>query len=107
MPNIVSLGVGSSLVLVHKDDLAPDADGRARITLAHPAGTSRVTLGLDPAFGFVQVYSGDGLPDPVARRRGLAIEPMTCPANAFNSGEGLLVLEPGQSFVASWGVSVS
>lgn len=88
-------------------DLVSDADGRARITLAHPNGARRVTLALDPAFGFVQVYSGDGLPDPAARRRGLAIEPMTCPANGFNSGDGLLVLKPGQDFSASWGLSVS
>jgi aldose 1-epimerase len=99
--------IGDARIDACLTDLARDADGRARITLAHPDGAARVTLALDPAFGFIQVYSGDGLPDPAARRRGLAVEPMTCPANAFNSGEGLIVLEPGQSFVASWGVGVS
>lgn len=86
-------------------DLSPDADGRARIVLAGPGGTPRVTLALDAAYGFAQVFSGDTLP-PDARRRGLAIEPMTCPANAFNSGEGLLVLTPGQTFTAAWSVHV-
>jgi len=37
-------------------------------------------------------------------RNSIAIEPMTCPANAFNSGEGLIVLEPGQELKASYGV---
>ena len=39
--------------------------------------------------------------------RGLAIEPMTCPANAFNSGEGLIVLEPGARFAATWSLAVT
>lgn len=87
-------------------DLLPDDDGRARVRLGHPDGAPRVTLTLDAAYQFVQVYSGDTLPDPDARRRGLAIEPMTCPANAFNSGEGLQVLEPGQTFTAAWSANV-
>jgi aldose 1-epimerase len=29
---------------------------------------------------------------------------MSCPANAFNSGEGLVVLEPGQSWSGQWGI---
>ena len=35
--------------------------------------------------------------------RGIAVEPMSCPANAFNSGDGLLVLEPGQSWAGAVG----
>jgi aldose 1-epimerase len=34
----------------------------------------------------------------------LALEPQTCPANAFNSGEDLIWLESGQTWSASWGV---
>ena len=37
-------------------------------------------------------------------RRSLAVEPMTCPPNAFRSGEDLVQLEPGQSFTSSWGI---
>jgi len=47
--------------------------------------------------------TGDTL-DPARRRRGLAVEPMTCAPNAFASGEGLLVLEPGESFIGRWGI---
>lgn len=85
-------------------DLARDADGLARITLAQPGGGARLTLTLDRHYGYAQVYSGDNLPDPATQRRGLAIEPMTCPANAFNSGDGLRVLQPGEVFSAVWGL---
>ncbi len=37
----------------------------------------------------VQIYSGEKL-----QRQGLAVEPMSCPPNAFNSGIDLLLLEP-------------
>ena len=88
-------------------DLDRDADGAARIVLTGPSDTPTLTLTLDKTFGFVQVYSGNNHPDPATRRRGLAIEPMTCPANAFNSGEGLIVLEPGERFAATWFITVT
>jgi aldose 1-epimerase len=50
------------------------------------------------------VFTGDGLPD--VDRRSLAVEPMTCPPNAFRSGEGLARLEPGETHAATWGLSV-
>jgi aldose 1-epimerase len=40
-------------------------------------------------------------------RRSLGIEPMTCAPSAFQSGEGLIILEPGESFVATWGIEPS
>ncbi len=48
---------------------------------------------------YVQVYT------PTDRKT-LAIEPMTCPANAFNSGEGLLSLKPSETVQFSFGVFV-
>ena len=41
------------------------------------------------------IFTGD-LPD--VGRRGIAIEPMTCPPNAFRTGEGVIRREPGRSF---------
>ena len=38
------------------------------------------------------------------RRRGLAIEPMTCAPDAFNSGDGLLTIAPGESVEGRWGI---
>ena len=35
---------------------------------------------------------------------GIAIEPMTCAPNAFRSGDGLVVLQPGESWSGSWGI---
>lgn len=99
--------IGDTILDTCFTDLARDAAGVARIVLAGPDGAPTLTLALDKAFGFVQVYSGNNLPDPAMRRLGLAIEPMTCPANAFNSGEGLIVLEPGERFAATWSVAVT
>lgn len=99
--------IGDTILDICFTDLDRDADGVARIVLAGPGGAPTLTLALDEAFGFVQVYSGNNLPDPTTRRRGLAIEPMTCPANAFNSGEGLIVLQPGERFAATWSVIVT
>jgi aldose 1-epimerase len=74
------------------------------VVLAAPAGGGSVTVWMDEAWGYIQVFTGDTL-SADERRRSIAVEPQTCPANAFNSGEGLRVLEPGESFSGSWGIS--
>jgi len=51
------------------------------------------------------VFSGDPLPD--VARRSLAVEPMTCPPNAFQTGVDLIRLEPGRSFTSTWGIRPS
>jgi len=33
------------------------------------------------------------------------MEPMTCAPDAFNSGDGMVVLEPGATHVATWGIA--
>ena len=81
-------------------ELERDADGRAWVELA---ADREVRVWLETAFAFIQVFTGDTLV-PERRRQGLAVEPMTCPANAFRSGVGLIVLEPGESFAGAWGV---
>jgi len=78
-------------------DLRRDHDGRARIELA-----GRATLWVDESFPYVMVFTGDGLPD--VARRSVAVEPMTCAPNAFRSGDGLILLEPGASHAGSWGI---
>jgi aldose 1-epimerase len=64
---------------------------------------SGVVVWADDAWPYVQIFTGD-LPD--VGRRGLAVEPMTCPPNAFNTGEGLIRLEPGETFAGAWGIRV-
>jgi len=64
-----------------------------------------VTVWADEAWKHVQLFTGDPLPD--VARRSLAVEPMTCPPNAFRTGEDLIRLEPGETFDGTWGISVT
>ena len=73
------------------------------VTLSTSDGRG-VSLWMDEGFRWVQVFTSDVLPPP-RRRRAVAVEPMTCPADAFNSGEDLLVLAPGENWRGSWGIS--
>jgi aldose 1-epimerase len=52
---------------------------------------------------WVQLFSGDPLDDP-HRRSALAVEPMTCPPNAFATGKGVITLAPGASVTHTWGI---
>jgi aldose 1-epimerase len=84
--------------------LARDAAGLARALLA--GGGRRVELWAGPGYEWLQVFTGDGL-DPARRRNALAVEPMTCPPNAFVTGTGLLILDPGASVTHRWGLRVA
>jgi len=83
-------------------DLARDDDGVAAVTLA--AGDRQVRLWLDATYHYLQVFTGDTLV-PARRRRGLAVEPMTCPPDAFRSHTALHVLEPGRGVETTWGIA--
>jgi aldose 1-epimerase len=78
-------------------DLERDGDGRARVELG-----GRAALWVDESYPYLMVFTGDWLPD--VARRSLAVEPMTCAPNAFRTGDGLLVLEPGEATSSSWGI---
>ena len=43
---------------------------------------------MDEGFRYVMAYTGDTLEPAERRRRGIAIEPMTCPPNALRTGHG-------------------
>ena len=86
--------------------LTRDADGIARVELASADGSRQVAMWFDRSFDYVMAFTGDTL-EPSARRRSLALEPMTCAPDAFRNNLGLQVLEPGQRVSASWGVGVS
>jgi aldose 1-epimerase len=83
----------------------PDEDGKARHYLRAPDGTATV-LWTDREFDWVQVFTADPAHDQAYpdRGRALAVEPMTCPPDAFNSAIDLLVLKPGESWSGSWGM---
>ncbi|MGZ8716146.1 MAG: aldose 1-epimerase family protein [Gaiellaceae bacterium] len=64
-----------------------------------------VAVWADETWKYVQLFTGDPLPD--VARCSLAVEPMTCPPNAFRTGEDLIRLEPGETFAGAWGISLS
>jgi aldose 1-epimerase len=83
-------------------DLERDDDGLARVRLSAPGG-AWAELWMDESYPFLMLFSGDTLA-PERRRRGLGVEPMTCAPNAFQSGDGLLTLEPGGSVRSRFGI---
>ncbi len=84
-------------------DVEPDADGGSAVTIAAPDGSAQVEVWGDENFKWWQVFTGDTLSGE-RFRRSVAIEPMTCPPDAFRSGRDLIVLEPGRTWSASWGI---
>ncbi len=85
-------------------DLSADGD---RWTISVRNGARTVSLWADAAaHPYAQVFTGDSLPDGAARRTGVAVEPMSCPPNAFATGAAL-VLEPGATWSAAWGITAT
>ena len=82
--------------------LARDGDGRAQVRLTGSDGRC-AQVWLDESYALVEIYTGDTL-KPDRRRRGLGVEPMTAPPNAFASGDGVLRLEPGATTRQQFGV---
>lgn len=83
------------------DDCYTGLDTGWSVEVTPPEGPTLLLSG-DPVWRYLQVFSGDTVPQPERRRQGLAIEPMTCPPNALATGEGLIILRPGESFRGSW-----
>ncbi|WP_440711624.1 aldose 1-epimerase family protein [Herbiconiux sp. YIM B11900] len=84
--------------------IARDGGGVATVTLTAADG-SGVAMRFGQSCPWIQVCTADAPLDAEAHRRGLAVEPMTCPPDAFNSGTDLLVIEPGVSATASWSIA--
>ncbi len=94
--------IGAAVLDVAFADLERDEDGGSAVHLSTVDGRG-VAVWADAAFGWWQVFTGDTL-SPQRRRRSVAIEPMTCPADAFRSARDLIVIEPGQTWRARWGI---
>ena len=88
-------------------DLARGSDGRSRARLESTDGERGVEVWADEAFGYLQVYTGDTLEPASRRRQAVAIEPMTCPPNAFATGVDVIRLDPGASWSGAWGIELS
>ena len=94
--------IGSTTLDHAFTDLERDEDGLARVVLRDPDHDTQVSLWVNQSYRYLMLFSGDPLPN--VRRRSLAVEPMTCPPNAFRTSENLIRLEPGASFTGTWGI---
>jgi aldose 1-epimerase len=83
-------------------NLVRDDEGRAWVRLTGSDGRC-TQLWLDKSYPVVEMFTGDTLRSP---RRGLGVEPMTAPPNAFASGDGVMRLEPGATTQHQWGVQL-
>ena len=83
-------------------DLERGADGLARVELTDPELEATLSLWVDESYPYLQLFTGDPIPD--VARRSLAVEPMTCPPNALQTGESLIVLAPEESTTSNWGL---
>ena len=82
-----------------------DADGGTRGDACPRRTVAACEVWADAAFGWWQVFTSDTLTGD-RHRRAIAVEPMTCPPDAFRSGRDLIVLEPGQTWQGAWGIGV-
>ncbi|GAB3491132.1 aldose 1-epimerase family protein [Flexivirga lutea] len=96
--------IGQTVLDTAFTGLAAGDDGRWRVTLSTAARSTTMWAQAD-TFGYTQVFTGDTLPGARARHTGVAVEPMSCPAGAFATGEALVVLEPGAGWSGQWGIA--
>ncbi|GAA2592271.1 aldose 1-epimerase family protein [Dactylosporangium fulvum] len=94
--------LGSTVLDTAFGEADTDAEGGSQVVVTAPDGRG-VTVWADSSFGWWQIYSSDTL--PAGRlRKALAIEPMTCPPDAFRSGRDVVTLAPGISWRGTWGI---
>ena len=90
--------IGSAFI-----DHAFAVPGQASATLTGPDGTG-TRISWDERCPWVQLHTADR-PEPELHRTGLAVEPMTCPPDAFRSGVDLVHLRPGEEHTVTWRLS--
>lgn len=79
--------------------------GHGDIAWLEDAAGVRTTLWQDTDWDFVQVFTTDAWEGPRGQtRRAVAVEPMTAPPDALNSGRGLRWIEAGGTWEGSWGL---
>ncbi len=84
--------------------LAVGTDGLTRVRLTGADGGG-VECSWDPdTLPWVQVHTADRR-NRDESRLGLAVEPMTCPPDAFNLQRNVIVIEPGATHTASWTIT--
>lgn len=83
-------------------DVHRGSDGLAWLGLTRPGGHD-VRMWMDASYGYLQVYTDDDSEGHMARS-GVAVEPVSCAPDCFNNGDGLVVLEPGQTWRGAFGL---
>ncbi|TCC17346.1 aldose 1-epimerase family protein [Kribbella speibonae] len=81
------------------DNAFTGLDGEWTVSLTDPDSGARSVLTSDTPW--MQLFTGEAV-----GRTALAVEPMTCPPDAFRTGQDLVVLKPGDSHTTSFQVSV-
>ena len=97
------LSAGRIVAELDLNDGFGDIPSPVEHTLAAADGRT-VTLWGDASFAYVQLFTHRAFATKEAGEVALAVEPMTAPANALNTGRGLRWLEPGETWTAQWGI---
>lgn len=92
--------IGSTEIDHAFTDIALANADKSHLLLTDPSGTY-VGMSWDETMPWLQIHTADKTA-PATTRLGLAVEPMTCPPDAFNSGTDLIALAPGGTHTASW-----
>lgn len=83
-----------------------DSDATAdnvEVRVVSPDGTGVLMRWNSTILPWVQIHTADR-PEAELNRIGLAVEPMSCPPDAFNSGTDLISLVPGERHDAQWSI---
>jgi aldose 1-epimerase len=97
--------IGERKLDVAYTDLTRDAQGMAVVEVRDPRTAGAVAVRVDPSWTHLMVFTGDTV--GARARQGLAIEPMTGPANLLRSGDGLVTIEPDEVWEGTWAVTPS
>jgi aldose 1-epimerase len=81
------------------------SEGRVVLRLDDGDRGRAVQVWADERFGWAQLYVTDAAPAVVPGTVAVALEPMTAPPDALNSGTDLRWMEPCSRWVLNWGVA--
>jgi aldose 1-epimerase len=87
-------------------DVAHDERGITTARLSNADGTRTREVWADGNFKWWQAFTGDTLHGD-RHRRSVAIEPMTCPPDAFRSGRDIVTIAAGGTWRGRWGIRVA
>jgi len=71
-----------------------------KVTLSSDQGHAQIMMEFDRSMKYIQMFTPP-------KRKSIAIEPVTSNINAFNNGDGLMKIEPGQSFSTTFKIMLT